>query len=70
MRDPATVGIAPFARYMTKTYPPELMERVVERLSREGKHVYLFGSKGDEAAVLDRWRRCIREWNLCPDASA
>lgn len=55
VRDPAAVGIAPFARYMTKTYPPELMERVVERLSSEGKRVYLFGSKGDEAAVLDRW---------------
>ncbi|MDE6489822.1 MAG: glycosyltransferase family 9 protein [Muribaculaceae bacterium] len=55
VRDPDAVGIAPFARYMTKTYPAELMEQVVARLSSEGKKIYLFGSKGDEAAILNEW---------------
>lgn len=55
VRDLSTVGIAPFARYTTKTYPPELMEKVVERLSLEGKKIYLFGSKGNEAAILEKW---------------
>ena len=48
-------GIAPFARYGNKTYPPELMKQVVEILCRSGVHVYLFGSKGSEAELLNRW---------------
>lgn len=49
------VGIAPFARYFNKTYPPELMRRVVELLCQRGINVYLFGGRGDEAAVLEKW---------------
>ncbi|MDR2765455.1 MAG: glycosyl transferase, partial [Tannerella sp.] len=39
------VGIAPFARYRGKIYPPKQMEKVVELLSRkEGISVFLFGA--------------------------
>lgn len=49
------VGIAPFARYFNKTYPLDQMEKVVELLSERGYNVYLFGSKGDESAILRGW---------------
>lgn len=50
-----TVGIAPFARYMTKTYPTERMEQVVSALSAKGYRVLLFGGKGSEADTLASW---------------
>ena len=50
------VGIAPFARYSTKTYPPEKMRRVARMLAREGMNVYLFGGRGTEAETLDSWQ--------------
>ncbi len=49
------IGIAPFARYKTKTYPVELMEQVVEMLSAKNYKVYLFGSRGKEEEVLKQW---------------
>lgn len=49
------VGIAPFARYANKTYPPELMRRTAELLCRQGYRVYLFGGRGEEARELERW---------------
>lgn len=49
------IGIAPFARYFNKTYPPEMMRRVAERLCKRGINVYLFGGRGDEAATLEEW---------------
>lgn len=57
--EPGAVGIAPFARYMTKTYPPDLMHRVVEKLAQNRIPVYLFGSRGKEAETLERWSREI-----------
>lgn len=54
VRHPA-VGIAPFARYATKTYPSEMMRRAVELLTIRGIHVYLFGGRGAEAEELARW---------------
>lgn len=49
------IGIAPFARYATKTYPPEMMEEVVSILTSRGCEVYLFGSRGKEAGILEQW---------------
>ncbi|MDE7443999.1 MAG: glycosyltransferase family 9 protein, partial [Muribaculaceae bacterium] len=49
------IGIAPFARYTTKTYPPELMEKVAAHFAAKGMKVYLFGSKGAEADILKSW---------------
>lgn len=50
-----SVGIAPFARYATKTYPIELMEQVVGRLCDRGVSVFLFGGRGKEAKILNSW---------------
>ncbi|MDR1336567.1 MAG: glycosyltransferase family 9 protein [Tannerella sp.] len=54
------VGIAPFARYRGKIYPPEQMEKALEILSRqEGMSVFLFGAKGEEERTLGEWAsRC------------
>lgn len=49
------VGIAPFARYSTKAYPPKMMERVCRLLTDAGESVTLFGARGSEAAELDKW---------------
>lgn len=53
------IGIAPFARYYNKTYPPERMRRVVELLCRKGYKVYLFGGRGAEAEQLLSWDGAI-----------
>ncbi len=50
------VGIAPFARYMNKTYPVDKMQDVVERLAKDGIHVYLFGGRGKEAEIMESWQ--------------
>lgn len=50
------VGIAPFARYKNKTYPPNLMQQVVNTFaSTENIEVYLFGGKGAEQETLEKW---------------
>lgn len=59
VRYPA-VGLAPFARYYNKTYPPELMRQVAETLCCKGIHVYLFGARGSEADELRQWAGSIR----------
>lgn len=51
----AGVGIAPFARYQTKTYPPEQMEQVARELTDRGLPVFLFGARGGEADELQQW---------------
>lgn len=53
------VGIAPFARYANKTYPPEMMRRVVELIAGSGAKVYLFGGRGQEAEELQRWADAV-----------
>lgn len=50
------VGIAPFARYLTKTFPPDRMRRVAETLASRGINVYLFGGRGYEAETLAHWQ--------------
>lgn len=49
------IGIAPFARYATKTYPSERMREVCGILASEGHDIYLFGARGAEEAVLADW---------------
>ena len=46
------VGIAPVARYYTKTYPVDMLEEVIPRLTSKGIEVILFGGRGEEAAML------------------
>lgn len=55
IKSPA-VGIAPFARYANKTYPPEQMRRVARMLAARGINVYLFGGRGAEADTLASWQ--------------
>lgn len=51
------IGIAPFARHAGKIYPAELMENVIEQLSRQHKvRIFLFGTP-TEANVLDKWEK-------------
>lgn len=49
------VGIAPFARFHTKTYPIDKMEKVVAMLVENNVNVYLFGAKGKEQLLLEAW---------------
>lgn len=50
------IGIAPFARYENKTYPPEKMKEVVKLLSEnDSNHIFLFGSK-DDVPTLSEWQ--------------
>jgi len=51
------VGIAPFARYATKAYPPFMMEDVCKLLTDAGESVTLFGAHGTEASTLEEWAK-------------
>ncbi len=52
------IGIAPFAKHRGKIYPEELMEQVVDKLSRiNGMRIFLFGGGDYEREVLGRWAR-------------
>lgn len=48
-----TIGIAPFATYKSKTYPINLMEKVMEKLAPDYK-IVLFGGGKSEIALLDK----------------
>ena len=48
------IGIAPFAQYQSKEYPLELMEKVINELSKSNKYtVLLFGGGKKEIKVLE-----------------
>lgn len=53
------VGIAPFARYESKTYPIERMREVARGLSERGYSVYLFGAGKGDSDTLGQWERDI-----------
>lgn len=53
------IGVAPFARYETKVYPAGLMHRVVDMLCKKGCSVYLFGGRGREQEIMERWAKTI-----------
>lgn len=54
------IGIAPFAPYKSKTYPPRLMEKVIMMLRQKhsGCRIFLFGRGEQENAQIDDW--CAR----------
>ena len=57
------IGIAPFARYTGKTYPPQKMFAAVKKIAAQGNCLLLlFGAKGHEQTELERWKE------LLPDA--
>ena len=42
------IGIAPFAQYQTKSYPLDLMQKVVDKLAENPENkIFLFGGKSD-----------------------
>ena len=45
------IGIAPFAAFEGKTYPLDLMSKVIEQLSKKYK-ILLFGARNEEAETL------------------
>lgn len=54
--DEKWVGIAPFAKFAGKIYPPELMEEVVKAVSsRPGVRIILYGGGDEERETLGRW---------------
>lgn len=63
------IGVAPFAIYKEKVYPPEKMEQVVAEIIRRHPscRVLLFGRTEAEQKVLDSW--CAR-YKECTNASA
>lgn len=63
------IGIAPFAIYKEKVYPPERTEQVLAEITRRHPscRVLLFGRTEEEKKVLDSW--CARYKN-CLNVSA
>lgn len=52
--DKKWLGTAPFAQYKTKTYPQELMLKVIDALeSHPNLEIFLFGGGKDEISVLE-----------------
>ena len=55
------IGIAPFAKHQSKTWPQERMRRVVESLSNRGDiDIYLFGGGQSEIGILSAWANDIQ----------
>lgn len=54
---PVWVGVAPFAAHEGKIYPPQLMEKVIQKIINSYPHCYifLFGGGPSETKVLDKW---------------
>ncbi len=51
------IGIAPFAAHEGKTYPPELMQRVIEQLRERVPHlrIFFFGRGKQEEQYFSEW---------------
>lgn len=52
------IGIAPFAKYKSKIYPPALMKKVVDDLSAlPSVTILLFGGGEEERQILTQWQQ-------------
>lgn len=51
------IGVAPFAAHLSKIYPLERMQQVVNRLAEKGYKVFLFGAGKNEADILATWEK-------------
>lgn len=49
------VGIAPFAKHRGKRYDLDQMLALVKKLHKRGIQIFLFGSRGEEQLLLERW---------------
>ncbi len=52
-----TIGIAPFAKYESKTFPLKEMKKIVLALAEKGYKVYLFGGGKKETQLLHQWEK-------------
>ncbi|MBR1800303.1 MAG: glycosyltransferase family 9 protein [Bacteroidaceae bacterium] len=54
--EPYWIAVAPFSAHDEKTYPPELMEQVVQQLDARGDtRIFLFGAGKEELPLLQSW---------------
>ncbi len=60
LHSPLNIGIAPFAAHQGKVYPPQLMEKVIEQLTRKHPEakLFLFGRGEQEDELFPQW--CAR----------
>jgi len=54
------IGIAPFASHPGKSYPLDLMQKVIAYLQKEHK-LFLFGSVGNESNKLSIWESAYKD---------
>ncbi|MCM4150253.1 glycosyltransferase family 9 protein [Arenibacter sp. N53] len=55
-KDKTWIGIAPFAAFDGKMYPLDLMEKIVDELSKTDKYkILLFGGGKNEQEQLEKW---------------
>lgn len=48
------IGIAPFAQYDSKVYPLDLMQKVIDELSKKEYKIFLFGGGEKEISLLNQ----------------
>jgi ADP-heptose:LPS heptosyltransferase len=51
------IGIAPFAQYDSKVYPQDLMQQVIDGLSKSDHKIFLFGGGKQEIETLETFAR-------------
>lgn len=57
-KDGKWIGIAPFAQYESKVYPPDLMQLVIEGLASDlNSKLFLFGGGEKEISVLNQMKQ-------------
>ena len=55
IKEPKSIGIAPFAAFSSKMYPIEKMKIVAKKLAENGYKIYLFGGGKAEIDELKTW---------------
>lgn len=55
IKEPKSIGIAPFAAFSSKMYPLEKMKIVAKKLAENGYKIYLFGGGKAEIDELKTW---------------
>lgn len=55
IKEPKSIGIAPFAAFTSKMYPIEKMKIVATKLAKNGYKIYLFGGGKAEIDELKTW---------------
>ena len=64
LEDRKIIGIAPFAKYSTKMYPLDLMQKIVGFLDQ--KHtVFLFGFGKFEMGIIEKWSQAFKNVYSC-----